>query len=182
MTRLTFLVLATLGNVLLSRRSLPETSSHGFHRFFAFEFLAGLLLLNLPHWFRRPLAPRQLLSWPSLVASAALAGHGFYLLRLVGRPRGRAEGALIPGFEDTSQLVRVGAYRYIRHPLYSSLLLLGLGAWLKDPSRLATNLLVGAAGFLVNTALAEEKENAGRFGPAYEEYRRQTRLFVPGVF
>ena len=183
MSRLLLFCLASLGITMLSRRSLREARSHGFYRFFAFEALAGLILLNAPRWFRRPLIPRQILSWLALVASGALAVHGFYLLRVVGRPR-EGEGdedTLIHGFEDTSELVRVGAYKYIRHPLYASLLLLGVGAFLKDPSSLPTRLLLALTASLAATARVEEAENLRRFGPAYGDYIAETKMFVPYV-
>jgi hypothetical protein len=42
--------------------------------------------------------------------------------------------------EKTLKLVTIGAYHYIRHPLYVSLLILGAGASLKDVSTPATLL------------------------------------------
>lgn len=51
MLRLLLFLLASMGITWLSRRSLGETRSHGFYRFFAFEALAGLVLLNTPRWF-----------------------------------------------------------------------------------------------------------------------------------
>jgi protein-S-isoprenylcysteine O-methyltransferase Ste14 len=183
MKRLLLFVLASLGVTMLSRRSLRQARSHGFYRFFAFEALAGLIVLNVPRWFHRPFVPRQILSWLVLAASGLLAIHGFYLLRVVGRPRaGRAEEAtLIRGFEDTSELVRVGAYKYIRHPLYASLLLLGLGAYLKDPSPLATRLLLVELASLLATAHAEEAENLRHFGAVYADYMAETRMLLPCV-
>jgi hypothetical protein len=35
----------------LSWRSLRDLRSHGFYRFFAFELLLALILLNAPMWF-----------------------------------------------------------------------------------------------------------------------------------
>jgi protein-S-isoprenylcysteine O-methyltransferase Ste14 len=100
-----------------------------------------------------------------------MAVHGFYLLRVVGRPKG--------GIEDTSVLVRRGAYRYIRHPLYSSLLLFAWGTFLKDPSLLSIFLAVVASAFLVATARIEEVENIRKFGDDYVTYMRETKMFIP---
>jgi protein-S-isoprenylcysteine O-methyltransferase Ste14 len=36
--------------------------------------------------------------------------------------------------------------------------------------------------FLVATVRAEEAENIHFFGPAYREYMRQTKMFVPFLF
>jgi protein-S-isoprenylcysteine O-methyltransferase Ste14 len=164
---------------LLSWRSLRSRRSHGFYRFFAFELLLAVVLLNAPDWFREPLSARQVVSWTILAASAGLAMEGFRLFFKIGRPaRNAAEGANLR-FENTTTLVTVGVYRFIRHPMYASLMGLGWGAFLKHPSGIGLGLTLGASGFLVATAVAEERENLARFGAAYAAYMKTTRRFVP---
>jgi protein-S-isoprenylcysteine O-methyltransferase Ste14 len=85
-------------------------------------------------------------------------------------------------FEKTTALVTTGAYSYIRHPLYSSLLFLAWGIFFKDPSWLGGLLALGATLFLVATARVEEAENLRFFGEAYREYMKQTGMFVPFLF
>lgn len=176
MSPLRWLVLAMGSAIALwpSRRSLRDPGAHGFYRFFAFEAIVALIALNLPYWFRKPLSPRQLVSWPLLAGSAGLAVHGFRLLRVIGRPAG--------DFEQTTRLVRQGAYRVIRHPLYASLLLLAWGAYLKKPSAAGAALAAGASAALAATAKVEERENLARFGDEYARYMQETRMFVPGLF
>jgi len=82
-------------------------------------------------------------------------------------------------WENTEELVTKGIYRYVRHPMYSSLLFLAWGALLKSIT-LGTVILAGVATLaLVVTAKAEEAENLSRFGEEYRNYMRRTRLFVP---
>ena len=76
-------------------------------------------------------------------------------------------------------LVKRGAYKYIRHPLYTSLLLLGWGAFFKDPSILSAIFAVAASAFVIATARIEEKENLKRFGDDYAVYMKTTRMFIP---
>ncbi|MBI4270983.1 MAG: isoprenylcysteine carboxylmethyltransferase family protein [Candidatus Rokubacteria bacterium] len=171
MTELIVFALGSAGIVAVSRTSLRHPRSHGFFRFFAFEAILGIIVLNARHWFGDPFTPRQLASWVLLLSSAALAAHGFRLLRVVGKPEG--------GVEHTTRLVRVGAYRYVRHPLYGSLLLLALGALLKRPSVATAALTLVTIGSLIATARAEERENLARFGAAYAAYMQATRMFVP---
>jgi len=166
----TIVLLGTGFLVAVSRRSLSRPRSHGFFRFFAFEAILWLVALNAGHWFVHPGAPRQLLSWLLLATSLLLAVHGFHLLRAVGRPATPDPAAAAFRFESTTTLVTAGAYRYIRHPLYASLLLAAWGTVLKRPSSLTVPLGLIATAFLVATAKAEEVENLARFGDPYREY------------
>jgi protein-S-isoprenylcysteine O-methyltransferase Ste14 len=73
-------------------------------------------------------------------------------------------------------------YRVLRHPLYASLLLAGVGAWLKRPIAWGGVLLLALAGLLGVIARIEEGENLRRFGEAYREYMRRTWRFVPWIY
>ena len=55
-----------LGSVILiaiSWKSLHHPDSHGFYRFFAWEAILGLVIVNLPQWFSHWLAWYQIISW-----------------------------------------------------------------------------------------------------------------------
>jgi protein-S-isoprenylcysteine O-methyltransferase Ste14 len=159
---------------IVSWPSLRHPRSHGFYRFFAFEAILILLLLNVGAWFAEPFAPHQLVSWALLLASLALAVHSFFILWKLGQPDG--------GIEHTTRLVRDGAYQYIRHPLYSSLLLLAWGILFKRPSLLGGALALTATAFLAITARVEERENLLKFGSEYAGYLKMTWMFIPHVF
>jgi protein-S-isoprenylcysteine O-methyltransferase Ste14 len=165
--------------LLLSRRSLPHPRSHGFWRLFAFEALLILIVLNAPVWFRRPFAPRQVTSWLLLIASAALALHAIHLLHSAGRPGAETGEGPDLHWERTTRLVTTGAYRYIRHPMYASLLLLAAGAALKALTWPSVLLGLGILVAIVCTARADEAETAARFGREYAEYRARTTMFIP---
>lgn len=183
MLRAALFVAASIAILKLSWRSLKDRRTHGFYRFFAFELLLALLLLNAPLWFRDPFCARQIAAWLLGVVSIGLAVEGFRLLWVVGRPALVAAPGTNLAFENTTRLVTVGAYRWIRHPLYASLLALAWGAYLKNPPGFASvALTVGTSGFLAATALAEERENALRFGPPYSDYMKRTWRFVPFLF
>jgi len=167
----------------LSWRPLRDLHSHGFYRFFAFEMLAALILLNVPMWFRDPLSARQLVSWFLAAVSIGLAIEGFRLLRAIGRPAPTVARSTNLAFENTTTLVEVGLYRFIRHPMYASLLALVWCADLKNPFAIGGVVLaLSASGLLVATAVAEERENLARFGAAYSDYMKRTRRFVPFLF
>ncbi|HEX9105845.1 MAG TPA: isoprenylcysteine carboxylmethyltransferase family protein [Longimicrobiales bacterium] len=170
--------------VWVSRKPLLHPRSHGFYRFWAWEAITALVVLNLPVWVRAPFSPPQLLSWMVLIGSAGLVLHAALAFRRAG---GRTAPPALGGpraanyaFENTSHLVRVGPYRFIRHPMYASLLYLSWGVYLKDPASLpGVALVVVASVFLWLTARADESECVQVFGPEYEQYMSETRRFIP---
>lgn len=141
--------------------------------------MLALIIVNAAAWFDDPFTLRQLASWFLLLCSLVLAVHGFVLLHRRGKPTAGHEDNADFAFEKTSLLVCSGAYRYLRHPLYTSLLLLTWGALLKHVTLVALSLAACATAFLVVTALVEEKENLARFGEAYAAYSRTTKRFIP---
>ncbi len=167
----------------ISRASLPAPRSHGFYRFLAWESILGLFLLNVEVWFRDPFSAPQLVSWLLLIVSAVLVVHGVYLLRRMGKSDATREDAPLLAFEKTTTLVVEGIYRYIRHPMYSSLLFLTWGIFFKDVlSWAGMGLVVAATLFLTLTAKAEEGEDIRFFGATYQDYMRQTKMFIPFLF
>jgi protein-S-isoprenylcysteine O-methyltransferase Ste14 len=183
MVRLALFLAGSAAILRLSWRSLWSLRAHGFYRFFAFELLWTLILLNAPVWFRDPFSVRQFASYLLGAASIGLAIEGFRLLLSVGRPSTTFAQDTNLGFENTTRLVTAGAYRFIRHPLYASLLALVWCAWLKDPFAAANiAMALASTGFLITTAVIEEKENLVRFGADYATYMKHTRRFVPFLF
>lgn len=173
---------ATAFFVWVSWFSLLKPISHGFYRFFAWECMLVLILLNLPMWTKNPSSPLQIASWSLLIISILLALHAVHLLFSIGQPNeDRREPELFP-FERTSTLVTTGAYRYIRHPMYAALLFLAWGAFLKDISIPSIMLVGGASIALFFTALREEEECKHHFGTDYIEYIKTSKRFVPFVF
>lgn len=74
-----FLVLS-VGILYVSRASLRAPGSHGFYRFFAWEFIAALFLLNVDIWFRDPFFWHQLISWFLLLVSLIPLAFGVHSL------------------------------------------------------------------------------------------------------
>ena len=164
----------TAFTALLLGFTLARPHPYRFPRFLAFESILSLVFLNAGDWFFNPFSVRQLASWLLLLGSLALAVHGFSLLKTRGNPAG--------DFEDTSRLITSGAYRYIRHPLYSSLLLFSLGAFLKDPSLAGAGLAAATILGVAWTARIEETHNLERFGDPYRAYAQKTKRFIPFVY
>ena len=175
-------VLASAGLIYVSHASLHQPRAHGFWRFWAWEAIAALVVLNAPVWFRDSLAWHQLVSWLLLCLSLVPLALGVRQLRRARRAEQERPEAGLLEFEKTAELVTTGVYRYIRHPMYSSLLLLAWGVLWKAPSWSSAALAAGATGCLLATARAEERENCRFFGPAYAAYMQRTRMFVPFLF
>jgi protein-S-isoprenylcysteine O-methyltransferase Ste14 len=183
MVKLIAFIALSAGLSYLSRASLRAPGSHGFYRFFAWECIVALFLLNVEVWFRTPFAWHQLLSWSLLIVCIIPLVFGIRALVAQGKPipQREAEPHLL-AFEKTSSLVTTGIYHYIRHPLYSSLLLLTWGIFFKAPAWLGGLLALASTLFLLATARADEAECVRFFGPAYQAYMNRTKRFVPFMF
>ena len=180
--RIIIFLISSFGIIWVSRSSLRNYLSHGFYRFFAWEAILILILLNINQWFQDPLSTNQIISWFLLMISLFLVIHGAYLLQVIGKPdKERNESSLI-GIEKTTQLVKIGAYRYIRHPIYSSLLFLTWGTFFKDVSWEGIFLSLMATLCLGLTAKFEEIENIIFFGEEYRKYMEETKRFIQYIF
>jgi protein-S-isoprenylcysteine O-methyltransferase Ste14 len=179
----TFIFLAvTAGLAYVSRGPLRQPTSHGFSRFFAWECMLALFLLNVRHWFAHPFSFHQIISWILLLISLGLALPGMVRLLQKGRVSSERRDSTLFEFEKTTKLVTDGIYGYIRHPLYGSLLFLGWGIFFKNPGWIGLVVASVMTLFLVRTARAEEQENVRYFGEPYEEYMKRTSMFVPYLF
>jgi protein-S-isoprenylcysteine O-methyltransferase Ste14 len=181
MRELVLFFILSIPILVVSLRSLGDRRAHGFYRFFAWETILALLLLNYRYWFKSPLSVFQIISWLLLLVSIFLAIHGFLLLKKIGRPAEEVQKSTNLAFENTTNLVTVGAYRYIRHPLYSSLLFLTWGIFFKHLTLSALAIALVASVFLYATARIEEQENITAFGNAYTVYMKHSKMFIPYI-
>jgi len=149
--KLILFIIAMIGIIWVSRSSLQDFRSHGFYRFFAWVIILCMILMNIEFWFYKPFCLHQIISWILLIISLPLLIFGVRLLRGKGKPIAKRDDPSLVGFEKTTKLVTEGIYRYIRHPLYSSLLFLTWGVFFKRPSRLGVFLAVIATLFLTIT-------------------------------
>ena len=79
------------------------------------------------------------------------------------------------------ELVQRGPYRWIRHPMYSALLLAGVAAARLADDALAWLLLLALAAVLVAKARVEERGMRAQHA-GYLDYQQRTRGFVPWLF
>lgn len=176
-------VVLTLVLIYVSPKSLLSPKTHGFYRFFAWECILGMFLINANFWFIQPFAWNQIIAWTMLCVALIPLGFGVYSLRTQGRQADqRAGDASLLAFEKTTNLITSGIYKYIRHPMYCSLLLLTWGIFFKHPILTTATLAVTAIVFLVFTAKADEAECTRFFGNQYQDYMKRTKMFIPYIF
>ena len=83
--------------------------------------------------------------------------------------------------KDEPELVTSGPYHLVRHPIYSGILVAGVGtavalSWLW----LIVFTLAGV--YFVYSATVEERYLADQFPESYPAYRRSTKMLVPFIF
>jgi protein-S-isoprenylcysteine O-methyltransferase Ste14 len=83
--------------------------------------------------------------------------------------------------KDDPQLVTGGPYRLVRHPIYSGILLAGIGTavalnWLW----LSAVLVAGV--YFIYSAFAEERYLIEQFPETYPAYKHSSKMLVPFIF
>lgn len=168
--------------VWLSRKALRKPGSHGYYRFFAWEAILGLIVMNRHIWGEDPYSPHQFASWMLMLVSIFLVVEGARTLRRHGAANAKRDDGSFYEFEKTTQLVSSGIFAYIRHPMYASLLALTWGAYFQNPNLIGTVIAALSSLFLWLTAKTDERECLAYFGSAYADYMRRTKRFIPFLF
>ena len=168
--------------ILLSWRTLFRPRSHGFYRFFSWECIIWLFVSSYQVWFAHPFSLKQIFSWVFLIISIYLVITSVVLMHKFGKPGKEREDENLYSFERTSELVTQGIFKYIRHPMYSSLLFLTWGIYLKNPTLFLLIPAVLSSVFLFLTTLFDEKECIGYFGDKYRVYMKTSKRLIPFIF
>jgi protein-S-isoprenylcysteine O-methyltransferase Ste14 len=127
------------------------------------------VLINHPYWFTNPFPPLQWLSWFLLALSIFFVTQAVILLKRQGGYAQREETPKNQAVENTVRVVDEEFCRYVRHPMYSSLLFLPWVAFCRHITPVNTILTVPITTFLLIAARIEENENENIrfFGVAY---------------
>lgn len=82
--------------------------------------------------------------------------------------------------KDQPELVTSGPYHLVRHPIYSGILIAGVGtAVALDWSWLIAVVLAGV--YFVYSATVEERYMGAQFPDTYPAYKRSSKMFVPFI-
>jgi protein-S-isoprenylcysteine O-methyltransferase Ste14 len=88
---------------------------------------------------------------------------------------------LRPVAKPGATLITSGPYRWVRHPMYTGVLVAATGPVVAGPAVWRGAAWVALAAVLIAKARLEEAELRRQF-PAYEGYRRSRSFLVPGVW
>ena len=83
--------------------------------------------------------------------------------------------------KDEPELVTTGPYHLVRHPIYSGILLAGVGTAVAL-SWLWLTAVVLAGIYFLYSASVEERYMTEQFPDMYPVYRRSTKMLVPFIF
>jgi protein-S-isoprenylcysteine O-methyltransferase Ste14 len=118
---------------------------------------------------------------------AVVVGAAFYLAAMwVFRRTHKALGrnwSITLEIREQHKLVCSGPYAFVRHPMYSSFLLMGLGQAFLLANWIAG--LAGLVGFAVLFFLRVDKEERMMleiFGPQYRTYMERTKRIIPYLY
>ena len=142
---------------------------------------AAIWLLALPDTVPRVLTQSFLPPSTALqVASVLLAITGMTVSVWARRHLGRNWSGTVT-VKEAHTLVRTGPYGYVRHPIYSGLLLALLGTALAiDEWRGLVAFLLAFVALILKSRIEEDRMRA-TFAD-YDEYRRRTAALVPFVW
>jgi protein-S-isoprenylcysteine O-methyltransferase Ste14 len=174
-------VLLSIPVIYFSRKVLLNPDKHGFARFFSWECIVLLMIKNYSYWFENPFSIYQVISWICLVYSAFLVITAVILFKKVGKPHKTRQDETLFSFEKTTNLIDTGIYKYVRHPMYGSLLFLSWGIYFKNTALFPLILSVLSSLFLIITVKIEEVENRKYFGESYTLYIKKSKMFIPFV-
>jgi protein-S-isoprenylcysteine O-methyltransferase Ste14 len=113
------------------------------------------------------------------VAGAALFAAGLALAVWARIYLGRNWGMPMTQ-KDEPELVTSGPYRFVRHPIYSGILLALLGTSLATNLYLLIALVVGGV-YFIYSARIEEGLMTSSFPATYPSYRTRTKMLIPFV-
>jgi protein-S-isoprenylcysteine O-methyltransferase Ste14 len=93
----------------------------------------------------------------------------------------RRNWSLSASIKEGHKLVKNGPYRFVRHPMYSSMTVMVLGSGLLT-ANYAIILCTLVVGIVYYIRARKEEELLKEEFPEYDRYARETRMLIPGVF
>ena len=141
----------------------------------ALEAAAFAIVFQPYFWSEHPAPAWRVVAGAAFLALAAL-------LSWTGRRALGRQWRVDAGLNADHELVRSGPYRFVRHPIYASLLalILGDGLMLSAWWALWVALVIFIAGTEIRVRI-EDNLLASRFGEPFRQYQRTVSAYVPLV-
>jgi protein-S-isoprenylcysteine O-methyltransferase Ste14 len=141
-------------------------------------FIASWLLFsdNLPFtWLQSRIIPKNIYTESAAITLTAL-GNAFAIWARFYLGQNWSSAVSI---KVDHKLIRTGPYTWVRHPIYSGLILAMIGTAIarREPRGLISIALLWL-GFWIKSQM-EEKYMRKTFGPQYEEYSQSTGALIP---
>jgi protein-S-isoprenylcysteine O-methyltransferase Ste14 len=169
-----WLVSALRGKKILERQSVPSALAH------RIPIGLGWWLLiyhRLPPPLNRMIVPHTELA---LVTGAAICVLGL-LVTVWARRTLAGNWSSDVTFKQGHELVRTGPYRFVRHPIYTGLLVMCLGTAIEVGAlRCWLACLAVGLGFWIKLS-QEERLLLRHFPEAYPQYQKEVKALVPWV-
>ena len=80
------------------------------------------------------------------------------------------------------KLITDGLFQYIRHPLYTGVILMGAGLALISESLIGSILISIGLALLIPRMKIEEDMLINNFGEEYEGYQKATKKLIPFIY
>ena len=107
---------------------------------------------------------------------------GIIILIMSGYMAGTGLWIIFGKKSQSKGVVRKGVFRFVRHPIYLSEILLYLGLLLLNISLAAAIVWIMAILFLHYISRYEERLLLARFGKEYEQYMRDVPMWIPRIW
>ncbi len=132
---------------------------------------------RFPDPLNRPLLPRTELT---MALGAAVCVAGLYITLWARRTLAGNWSSDVT-FKENHELIRQGPYRFVRHPIYTGLLVMALGTAI-EATRLHCwiGVLIMGLGFWIKLS-QEERLLLRHFPEQYPQYRREVKALVPWI-
>lgn len=174
------LLVTWLITALRLKRTVQKQRS-GSRAFHIATLLAAYLLLFNPNLGVGPLGYRLVPATPSAYAAGAALTAAGALFAIWARIYIGSNWSSRVTLKEDHQLVRSGPYAFVRHPIYSGLLLAMLGTAIAyGVARCFAGVLIAFVSFYSKLRL-EESFMLQRFEGEYIDYRARVRALIPFV-
>lgn len=120
---------------------------------------------------------------PTIVSSRwlwlELLGLAWGIWAVVVMPR--RQWRIFPDVPQGARLVQCGPYRWVRHPMYTAVLVV-TGTWVLDHPTLLRGCVWMLLAVVLHAKLKHEETLLQATFPEYAAYARRTKRLIPGVY